>query len=516
MLGISNGKSIIWCQVWTVCVSSLLLLLIGRASAEPLELQGIDNTVQQIQTRLKIPGISLAVVRGDQVLYTQGYGVRALNKKDRVDNQTLFALGSVSKAFTATALGLLVHERKLSWDDPLAKYLPDFSVADPYVSDQLSVRDALSHRTGLDPSNGLMMANPQMGRKTMLKRMQHLEQVRPFRAAYLYNNLMYIAVSELIPAITGDSWETQITNRLLTPLGMENSIANSGTQRHPRNTATPHASGEQGVYAIDYYDMTTAAPAGGILSSANDMGQWCRAQLQDGKVGGEQRIAAGIINTTHQGVIRANRPEEQDFDQGKMFSLYAMGWSQKDYRGQLMISHGGGIDGMSAYVSMLPQQDICVVTLSNLSPAASTHRGLFSLHNWIYDRFLDVEDKDWLAHLDQLLEMREQQQAKRAQRSGATRVAGTQPSHSVDAYLGTYRNVLQGDIVVSRNSNGLRMQYGEIYTGDLKHWHYNTFKFNFDAPGQPDITIQFFLDSEGNITAMGPGINDAFRFARVK
>jgi len=491
-------------------VHLLLWLVLTTCSIQPVtadvsELAGLDVTVQQVMEQLSIPGLGVAVVRDDRVLLARGFGVREIGHDETVDERTLFALGSASKAFTATALGLLVDDGKIAWDDPLSKHIPGFQVADAYISLNLSVRDALSHRTGLDPANGLMMANTQIGRPEMLARLAYLEPVLPFRSRYLYNNLMYIAASEVIPAVSGQSWEILVQERIFNPLGMSDSIANSGVNKPPTNLAMPHAVDGEAVRPIPYFDMTTAAPAGGILSSVKDMAQWCRAQLNDGRLGGKQQIPAGIIPGTHQPVVGTGKKTEHLFEHGLHFNFYAMGWTYKDYRQQTMISHEGGIDGMSAYVSLLPEQKLCVVTLSNLSPMGNTHLGLFAIHNWIYDRFLGVESMDWVAHVDDSLNKMNAAETQEAEEQKEQRVKHTSPSHKLAEYVGVFHHPLQGNIVITFKNEKLRLLYGENFNATLEHWNFDTFRAHWDQPGQPPVPIQFLLDTAGRVNAIEAG-----------
>jgi len=473
--------------------------------ADVKALGDVDNTIKQAMEKLSIPGLSLAVVRDDTVLLTRGYGVRELGHKDRVDDRTLFALGSVSKAFTATALGLLVDDGKIAWDDPLAKHLPGFRVADPYVSLNMTLRDALSHRTGLDSANGVMMANTRIGRPKMIARLAYLEPIAPFRTRFIYNNLMYIAASEVIPAVSGQSWEEAVQTRIFDSLEMSDSIANSGIFEPPANLAMPHAVRDTGIEPISYYDMTTAAPAGGILSSAKDMSQWCRAQLNDGRLGGQQKLPAGIITTSHQPVIIAERYRDQRFDMGLMFSAYGMGWSRRDYRNQTMVSHEGGIDGMSAYVSLMPGPGLCVVTLSNLAPSGEAHLALKAIHNWIYDRFLGGESVDWMGRLDEILAKARAVQKDQEQQHQQERVVGTSPSLPLKKYAGVYHHPLQGDLVLTLEDGALHMLYGEYFNARLKHWNFDTFQAHWYQPGQPPVPIQFVLDTAGRVSAVEAG-----------
>ncbi len=489
-----------------VCMT-LVCGSVAQASDERLE--GLDGTVKSVMDMLSIPGLSVAIVSGDEVLLTRGYGVRELSNDDAVDEHTLFALGSVSKAFTATALGLLVDDGAIDWDDPLASHITEFRVADPYISLNLTIRDALSHRTGLNPANGLMMANTQIGRDGILKRLAHLEPVLPFRTTFLYNNLMYIAVSEVIPRVTDESWEDLIRVRIFEPLGMNESVANSATEILPENLARPHARIDAAIRAVPYFDMTTAAPAGGILSNAVDMAQWCQAQLNDGQIDGRQQVPTGVIPTTHEPVIHAASRATSEFDHGLQFSFYAMGWSKRDYHGRTMVSHDGGIDGMSAFVSMLPEEDTCVVTLSNLSPAADPHLGLYGIHNWIHDRLIGDEDRNWVSHLDTTMADLKSSRAEQQEQIQAQQAEQTTPSRPLREYVGIFRHPLQGDIVITLDSGELRLLYGETFKAKLEHWHFDTFHAHWDQPGQPPVPIQFQLDTTGQVANIDVG--DRFR-----
>ncbi len=483
---------------------AMILICVQSQAATENRLQDIDHVVDQVMERLSFPGLSLAVVQGDKVLLAKGYGVRELGRKEVVNARTLFALGSVSKAFTATALGVLVAESKVEWDAPIVNYLPGFRVLDPYVTLNLTLRDALSHRTGLNSANGLMMANTRLGRKEMVARLAHLDEVFPFRSRFLYNNLMYIAASEVIPAVTGRSWEEQIKGAIFDPLKMSDSIPNSGLEKRPQNSATPHESAESGIRPISYFDMTTAAPAGGILSNAKDMAQWCRAQLNDGKLGGEQRLPAGVISVTQAPVIGTGRKIGAEFDYDRLPSTYGMGWGQRDYRRRLFLSHRGGIDGMASFVSLLPEEGLCVVTLANISPATSVDFGHYAIHNTVYDRFLAGEAKDWIANLDARLDELQVSQMKQAA-SQANKKENTTPSLPLEEYVATYHHPLNGNIVVSMVDGVLRMQFGGDFKATLKHWHFDTFHAEWDQPGQPDVPIQFVLNTSGKVGEIDAG-----------
>jgi CubicO group peptidase (beta-lactamase class C family) len=374
------------------------MLLVWLSPIEPLEaqakpLQGLDAYVTRSMADWKVPGMALAVVRNDSVVLAKGYGVRTLAKPDSVNAHTLFAIGSSSKAFTAMAVAMLVDQSKLKWDDRATTYLPELQLYDAYATRELTVRDLLTHRSGLTAAD-LMLFAEHMTRDSVLHQIRYVKPTYSFRSHFGYSNLMYLAAGQLAARLAGVSWDEVIARKIFAPLGMTSSNTSvTGLEGLP-NVATPHAEIDDTVRQIPYFNLDAIAPAGSINSNVLDMAQWVRFQLAGGKVGGKPLIGPEAFRETHtaQTVMPVEGFWKRATADAHLVS-YGMGWYLYDYQGHEIIQHGGNIDGMSALVGLLPDDGTGIVILSNLDGNELTYALMYR----VFDASLSLPPKDWSA-----------------------------------------------------------------------------------------------------------------------
>lgn len=275
----------------------LIIAAFGRvAPARQDPLEGLDQYITEAMRSWEVPGLAIAIVKDDRVLLAKGYGVRKLGDPAPVNEHTLFAIGSASKAFTAASIAMLVDEGKLKWDDPVTNYLPGFQLFDPYATRELTVRDLLCHRSGLERAD-LLWYGSAFGREEILRRIRYLKPSWSFRSRFGYQNIMFLAAGQIIPAITGKSWDDFVKERLFAPLGMSSSNTSVRDLARSDNSATPHAKIEGKVEPIAWRNIDNVAPAGSINSSAADMAQWIRLNLNWGKFNDKQLISSGAITS---------------------------------------------------------------------------------------------------------------------------------------------------------------------------------------------------------------------------
>jgi CubicO group peptidase (beta-lactamase class C family) len=500
--------------IWLIWIIGLLPI-VAFAQADPKKL---DAYIANAREAWGVPGLSVVIVKDDQVALARGYGVRELGKPDRVDEHTLFAIASNTKAFTSAALAILVDEKKISWDDRVQKYLPWFQLYDPYVSSDLRIRDLLCHRSGLGTFSGdLIWYGTSYGREEIIRRARFLPQDFPFRSGYGYSNIMFVVAGEVVARVSGMSWDEFIRTRLLTPLGMKETVLSTKDLAKRDNVATPHGDPEGRLQTFPWYNWDNVAAAGGIISSVSDLSAWLRLQLNRGSFEGKQIFSetqARVMWTPHVSFTVSKTAEERIPQ--KHFNAYGLGWGVGDYRGNVLLTHGGGYDGMYSQTALVPGKKLGMVILTNsmtgISPALMYH---------ILDAYLGGDERDWSA--EDLKRSRDGKARVREarHRADAARRTDTKPSLSLDAYAGTYGGPMYGDAEVKVENGRLAVKFlpNPDLTGDLTHWQFDTFeiawrhKFPWFSKGK----VQFLLDEQGKVTEMKINVpNDDFWFYELE
>ena len=420
---------------------------------------------------------------------------------------TRFAIASATKAFTATCLATLVDEGLLSWDSRVGDVLPGFRLHDPWVSGEVTVRDILCHRTGL-PRTPLSWYGSGLSRDDMVRKIRHAEPACSFRSEFIYQNVMYVAAGEIIRALTGRTWDKVVRERILTPLGMSETVTSINDPALTDDLATPHErDGEGAVRAIEWYCNDNAGPAGGIISHVRDMAKWLIFQLDE--TGGGV-CDPGILRELHapqtiiplNGRLRETMPETS-------FHTYGLGWFVSDYRGGRVVEHGGNIGGMHSLVSLMPDLKLGIVTLTNFNPGLLPE----ALRYRLFDTFLGTPECDWSERL--LAGVRVAQQERLAAQDAAERrlATNTVPSLSAEAYVGRYTNPVYNDAFVTMEDGELVFSYGSEMVGELEHVQYDTFRTKWRKHvifGEQTVT--FSLNAEGHPATLQLG--GLARFAR--
>jgi CubicO group peptidase (beta-lactamase class C family) len=472
----------------------LLALQAVPVSAQPDPLAALPQWLDRALRDWEVPGLALAVVRGDSVIYARGFGVREVGKPDRVDERTLFAIGSASKAFTAAAVGVLVDEGKVRWDDKVTEHLPSFRLFDSYVTREMTLRDLLTHRSGLARGDQVWYGGA-YDRAEIVRRVRHLQPSWSFRSTFGYQNIMYLTAGEVIETRSGGTWDAFIKDRFFVPLGMSESSTSTNELRGKPNVATPHAKLDGAVRRVAWRNIDNVAPAGSINSNVFEMAQWVRLHLSDGKIG-ERRVFSDSVARevrTPQMPIRAEGPWAIMAPDAN-FLAYGLGWFMHDHAGHRIVHHGGNIDGNSALVAFIPEEKLGLVILTNMNstslPSAVAHH--------VFDALLGIPvERDWS---ERILEARRrldaQAEVQRRQLDSA-HVKGTSPSLALDAYAGTYSDSLYGDATVALEGGKLVLSYQSAYTGDLTHWHYDTFQVKWRDAIMGTALVTFTLDERG-------------------
>ena len=465
-------------------------------------INSISRDVSRALAAFDVPGVSVAVVKDDAVVFAAGFGTKALGGAVAVDEHSLFAAGSISKSLTATCLAILVGEGKLSWDDRVTDYLPGFQLFDPVATRLLTVRDLLIHRSGLrDVSGGTIWYGARYDRAEVTRRLRFLRPVSGFRERYAYQNVMYLVAGELIPALTGKTWDAFARERLFGPLGMRDSNTSMPELRASANVAMPHARIADIPRAVPYRDHDNVGPAASLNTSAIDLAQYLRLYLGGGAIAGQTLVAPAAFAelTRAQTVVPIDPypPELSALTPG--FQTYALGWSLRDYRGRKVVVHTGGVDGMRAIAAMVPDERLGVVVLANQEEPLPT-----AMCYGILDAYLGGPRVDWIgAFRTRRATLRAQQRAAR-EAVNAARARGTTPSLAAEGYAGRYQDAAAGDARVSLEDGHLmlRFEHAPTFTADLEHWHYDTFRAIWRDPYIRPGLVTFPLSSRGMVTEM--------------
>jgi len=482
---------------------AILAILAAPAAAQtaPRELRDLDRWLERAVRDWEVPGLAVAVVHGDSLVFARGYGVRALGSPEPVTTRTLFANASTTKAFTALAVGLMVDEKKLAWDDRVADRLPDLALRDPYPSREVTIRDLLSHRVGFgDPS--FLWYGVTLDERELFHRVRFVEAESSFRSRYAYNNVSYAAAGVIAGRAYGADWSALVRERILTPLGMTATVTRGRDLPPGADVALPHDRVRDTLRVIAGAGtlVDPIAPAGAMYSNVEDMARWLRFLLRDGRLGDSALVAPATLAELFrpQTII----PEPSFYPTTRRthprFTAYGMGWFLQDYRGEFVAMHTGSIDGYVALVGLLPDRDVGVVVFANRDHAELRHAIMWR----VFDAWLGGEARDWSADLKVLYDSIDARQADARKEREAKRARDTRPSLALDRYAGTYADSARGTVIVGLVDGRLRFSRSPFLTGALEHWQYDAFRIAWDRGWLAPELVVFRMDPDGKVTGL--------------
>jgi len=440
-------------------------------------------------------GLAVAVVKDGRVVFEKGYGVRELGKPDVVDTTTLFAIGSTTKAMTAAAIGMLVDEGKVRWDDPVTNYLPGFQLKDPWVTREITVRDLLTHRTGL-PNADYLWYGTNNSTAEILRRVRYVDLAYSPRSSFIYQNVMYAAAGQVIAAASGMPWEEFVRTRIFVPLHMSGTVPLLSRAGSQPNVASPHDRIDDTMRVIRNASVDGVASAGSVWSSVADMSKWMRFILDSGRVDGKRLLKP----ETFAELLKPQTmvPPGEFYPTARLtrphWVTYGLGWFQQDYEGRAVDFHTGSIDGMVAIIGLIPDERLGVYVLANADHVELRHTLMLK----VFDLWGPTPSKgrDWSTELRTLYGNARTQAVAASKAAEAKRVTGTKPSLPLARYAGTYSDSLYGDVTIQTAGDGLRVKSG-TREGTLEHWQYDTFRLRWDNRWQGSALITFVIGSDG-------------------
>ena len=473
--------------------------------APEINLKGFPEYVEKAMKEFKVPGLAISIVKDGKVVFAQGFGFRDVKKGLKVTPQTLFAIGSSSKAFTATAMGILVDEGTLDWNKPVREYLPAFKLKDPFAAERMTPRDLVCHDSGL-PRHDALWYGSSASREELFSRLQYLEPSKDFRTTFQYNNLMFMTAGYMVGQVAGTTWEKFVQERIFNPLGMKDSNFSVEDSKKAPDFALPYAERKDEVVEIPFRNIGAVAPAGSINSNVTDMAQWVLLNLNKGKHGEKQIVSEAALKKIHspQMVMGEIFPAFDKYHE-IFYENYGMGWMITSYKGHLLIHHGGGIDGFITLVSFMPRDNLGVVVLTNLSPNPLPN---FITYN-AYERLLGLEQTPWDKRFKELMDKMKEKAEKTQKESDKDRKPNTKPSHPLEDYAGDYENPGYGVFSVEKEGDHLKAAYNSI-SASLTHYHYDIFELKEEMT-ERKFKVSFSIDLKGNIGSLAVQLEPAVK-----
>jgi CubicO group peptidase (beta-lactamase class C family) len=484
----------------SVIVFIFLSIESSFAYSQVISTDSINHLVERTLKTFDVPGIAVAIVKDDKIVFEKGYGVRSLATGKKVDENTLFGIASNSKAFTTAAIGILVDEGKLKLDDKVTDYIPEFKLYDPWVTSEFTIRDLLTHRSGLGLGAGDLMDFPDSTDftiKDVIHNLRYFKPVSSFRSKYDYDNQLYKVAGEVIARVSGMSWEDFIQTRIMDPLGMVHSAPSYQRLKDHSNEVDAHSSVDGKVVVIPRYFTYTGNAAGGIYSSVADLSKWVMMQMNNGKYGDGKRLFSEAVHGqmwSPQTII----PVPPNSYYNTHFAAYGLGWGLTDVKGYKQVSHTGGIDGMVTQITLLPELKLAIIVLTNQTSGAA----FTAVTNQIKDSYLGITGRDWVKFMDTQVKASEEGADKVTaevwKQVEARKHDGTKTD--LAPFAGTYHDVWLGDAIIAIKDGQLwfNVKRSPKLTGVMLPYKGNTFviKWNYRS-FEADAFAMFSFDEEG-------------------
>ena len=468
-----------------------LLFCPGAARAQKA---AIDELARTAMKQWQIPGLALVVVHNDKIVYREGFGVRTLGKPDPVTDDTVFPIASCTKSFTTLAMGMLVDDGKLDWDDPVKKHVPYFRLSDPCADAAVTLRDLVAHRTGVG-SHDLLWYGVDWPLEKRIRQACQLDLAMPFRSSFRYQVIYFGAAGVAVGNASKSTWEDFVQGRILTPLEMKATRCAFPADKDVE-LASPHRRGEDGkVTVIPRYPLGEPDPAGSIHSTARDLANYLRFQLDDGTWKGKRLISkenlaepqTPQVVLRRQGAARLLNPET-------LFLHYGMGWVVQDYRGKLLIMHGGSIDGFRAHLTLAPELRLGIALLNNLDGGLAN----VALSNSIVDLVLGAPPKDWIGYFHELQESGEREDRAHAKQLREKRAKDKPPTAPLKAFVGAYHDAAYGDCKIELEKGRLIWIWEKV-RAPLEHFEGDVFLANYGP--LVDTAFTFRVEPAGPVSS---------------
>lgn len=474
------------------------LLCISLAAQQTANNKQLDAMIEKGMADWKIPGLATIVVKKGEVVFQKTYGVKNLETKEAVDENTLFNMASTTKALVAIAMGMLVDDGKLDWDDKVIDHVPYFKLSDAYSTADARVKDLLTHNVGIGNADALWTLDS-LSTKETIQRFQFAKKTYPLRGGFTYQNIMYAVAGEVIAAASGKPWNEFVQERIFDPLGMTRSQALAQDIFKVGNYVTPYLNdAEDGMVKVDYGFSDQIGPAGMICSTAKDISKYLTFLVNDGIHLSDTLVKPKTFKYLFepQSFLGSTGTYPTNELTNPNWNTYGMGWFQQDYKGHKLDFHTGSLFGLVAIAGIMHDKDVAVYVFANLDHAELRHAILYKAMD-LY-AFNDT-GRDWHAAVFELYEGIKKKSLETSKNKKADRVKDTEPTLDLTSYSGSYTNQMLGTATITTQNTELRVNFNDFVQYRAKHWHYDTFVTNKDHRFYQEMMIQFHMNSDGNI-----------------
>jgi len=453
----------------------------------------LNKIVESAYKTFQPTGLSVAIIKNDTAIIQSSFGKRSSTTGKPVTNESLFNIASCTKPFTSTAMGLLVQQGKINWEDKVIDYIPELKLKDPYITNKLTIADILSHRSGLSTFTGdLLWYYTDYSNEDIIQRMEYLPIKNDFRSEFGYQNNMFMIAGEIIERVSGMTWGEFISKNIFDPLQMNSTKPSNDELSKDDELAYPHLNGEQ----VEFYNFNGTKPAASIMSNITDLSHWTRMLLNDGVFEEDTIISQSILKDCF--TPKINLPVSNSNNRTH-FRAYGLGWQIFDYHGKKIIEHNGGMPGYISKTTIIPEENLGIVVLNN-GFEVFVHRALLYQ---ILEHILQPEkEKDWIKEYKKAKNSYLERKANHRKQRLKQKVENTSPSLELTKYTGQFRDKMYGDATVEMTEDKLKLTLepaNEVFTSKMKHWHYDTFRVDFKDPFLPFGLITFDFNSEGKV-----------------
>jgi CubicO group peptidase (beta-lactamase class C family) len=474
----------------------LIFILVDAAAQNKVNIKKIDEINKKAFETFEPVGLSVAIIKDGKIIYKNAFGTKNSATGEKLTTSSLFNIASCSKAFTAACLALLVEDGKIKWSDKVVDYIPEFRLADPYITKELNMEDILSHRTGFGTFDGdLLWYSTDYEDIEVIQRMKYLPTKYDFRSRYGYQNNMYLIAGEIIKRVTGQTWSEFLQARLLTQLDMKETRPSADElDKQKQNIAWPHIHGNK----VDIVAFKAAKPAGAMFSSVEELANWTIMLMNGGQFNGRQILKQESINNLME--VKTNLGVN-DFlkSNGTNFHAYGLGWKLFDYHGKKIVEHNGGMPGYISKVCVVPSENMAIIILNNGEEGFINE----AIRYKVLDMFLSSEEKDWVKTYKDRKNNSLAAEKKKSDARAASRITGTKPSVIADKFTGIFNDNSYGQVEVTLKEGNLNLTFlpaKEVFTSTMEHWHHNTFKVKFKDEFLDYGLVTFDFDANQEIT----------------
>jgi CubicO group peptidase (beta-lactamase class C family) len=472
------------------------------AQVTPQQIKALDAYIEKALGDWQTPGLAVVICKDGKEILSKGYGIREVGKSEKVDSKTIFACASTTKAMTAVAMGMLIDEGKIKWTDKVVQHLPTFKVADPYLTNELTIKDLFTHNSGMGNADFLWSYND-LNSNQILETFALMKPSYSLRGGYTYQNIMYLVVGKVIEKVSGMPWREFVKRRIFDPLSMARTFPTLKASQNESNRSRPHDRVMGKITPIEDSNADEIDAAGSVWSCVEDMSKWMRFMLDSARINGKPMLTAATYSELFK--PQAIIPQGSFYPSTALtkpnWTTYGLGWFQHDYKGRMVQFHTGSLAGTVAIHGLLPSEKLGIYVFGNLDHTEVRHALMYR----VFDLFLGEKERDWSKELRNIYDGFKVQAENQKKKKDSERVLNTKPSLDLVKYTGQYTDPIYGNAEVFEEDGRLKIRWSSMLSMTLEHWHFDTFKGSYNKAWFPADYVSFILSEDGKVVKMQSG-----------